>query len=276
MPYLLFPTDQLIFGLESDINVRLSRNGTYADGDDTSVLSQTSSFFKVLTDSAQVTLYGSLIQNGTAKTHNSINQNLVSPAIHEVITNVQDDTDQFDIAERSLYAGTYLDNFITGTMLLGDRGVAQSLIEGPTITSGSFIRCLQLTDYDKTYLQNGRSKIFFVVVPYSDPKKPKNYFRSNRYGNYRDMLEQARDYRIFNKTLYKKEGGFEQYGPVYAKFVLSSSETPVSASSTFCNNLSPFMTGTFPFIDGLNTSRGSLPSTSNNNPFVPQTLIFKT
>jgi hypothetical protein len=90
------------------------------------------------------------------------------------------------------------------------------------------------------------------------------------------MLEQARDYRIFNKKLYKKNGGFEDYGPVYAKFVLSSSEDLAVASTTFCNNLSPFMTGTFPYVDGYNTSRGAYPAATNNNPFAPKTLVFKT
>ena len=277
-PYLMLPTDQLIFGLESDINARMSDNGTYANGLDKSYLSQTSSFFKVLTDDAQVTLFGSLVQNGVAKTHNSINQNLVSPAAHEIIANIQDDADQFDISERSLFVGTYLDNFITGSMLLNTRGVAQSIIEGPQISSGSFIRCLPLDDREKTYFQKGKSTVFgIIVVPYSEARNPKNYFRPNRYGNIRDMLEQARDYRIFNKSLYKKSGGFEDQGPAYAQFVLSSSDTPVSASLTQCNNLSPYMTGTFPFDDGYDgsTSRGPY-TTTQNNPFIPITNIFKT
>jgi hypothetical protein len=276
-PYLMLPTDQLIFGLESDINAKMSDNGTYSNGIDKSHLSQTSSFFKILTDDAQVTLYGSLVQNSVAKTHNSINQSLISPAVHEIIANIQDDTDQFDIAEKELYVGTYLDNFITGTMALGNRGVAQSIIDGPQLSSGSFIRCLPLEDTNKIYLQKGKTTLFgIVVVPYAEPRRPKNYFRSNRFGQQRDMLEQARDYRIFNKKLYKKNGGFEDYGPVYAKFVLSSSEDLAVASTTFCNNLSPFMTGTFPYVDGYNTSRGAYPAATNNNPFAPKTLVFKT
>ena len=91
------------------------------------------------------------------------------------------------------------------------------------------------------------------------------------------MLEQARDYRIFNKVIYKKNGGFEDQGPAYAKFVLSSSDIPVSASLTQCNNLSPYMTGTFPFADDLDTSTSRGPyTTSQNNPFIPITNIFKT
>jgi hypothetical protein len=163
-------------------------------------------------------------------------------------------------------------------MLLNTRGVAQSIIEGPQISSGSFIRCLPLSDKEKTYFQKGKSTLFgIVVVPYSEARNPKNYFRPNRYGNYRDMLEQARDYRIFNKSLYKKSGGFEDQGPAYAQFVLSSSDTPVSASLTQCNNLSPYMTGTFPFDDGYDgsTSRGPY-TTTQNNPFIPITNIFKT
>lgn len=284
-PYLLLPTDRILFGLESDICTRMRSNGVYVNGFDNSPLSVTSSFFKILTDSAQVTLYGSLVQNGVAKTTNSINQNLVSPAIHEIIANTQDDTDHFDIAEKDLYVGTYIDNFITGTMTAGDRGVAQSIIDGPTIRSGSFIRCLPLSDNQKTYYQNGPSTISIGPPPwtqtfellYSDPKNPKNYFRLNKYGNFRDMLEQARDYRIFNNIVYKKNGGFEEQGPAYAKFVLSSSDIPVSASLTQCNNLSPYMTGTFPFADNISESTSRDPYVSQqNSPFIPSTNIFKT
>jgi hypothetical protein len=279
-PYVLVPEDRLIFGLESDICNQSTANGTYANGADKSPLSITSSFFKILTDHAQITLYGSLIQSGIAKQHNSINQNLVSPAVHEIVANTQDDTDQFDIAEQALYSGTYADNYVTGSMTDGTRGVAFS-----NILSGSLSRFLQLTDDQKTYYQNGPSTISIGPPPftqrfnllYSDPKNPRNYFRLNKYGNFRDMLEQARDYRIFNKVIYKKNGGFEDQGPAYAKFVLSSSDIPVSASLTQCNNLSPYMTGTFPFADDLDTStsRGAY-TTTQNNPFIPITNIFKT
>jgi hypothetical protein len=205
--------------------------------------------------------------------------------VHEIVANTQDDTDQFDIAEKQLFVGTYIDNFITGTMTAGDRGVAQSIIDGPVISSGSFIRCLPLSDNQKTYYQNGPSTISIGPPPwtqtfnllYSDPKNPKNYFRLDKYGNFRDMLEQARDYRIFNNVIYKKNGGFEDQGPAYAKFVLSSSEIPVSASLTQCNNLSPYMTGTFPFVDNIDTSTSRGPyTTTQNNPFIPITNIFKT
>jgi len=284
VPYILFPEDRLIIGLESDINSRMTADGNYVDGYDTSPLSQTSSFFKVLTNQAQITLYGSLIQNSVAKRTNSINQNLISPAVHEVITNTQDDTDQFDISEKSLYSGSYLDNYITGSIFNGTRGVAQSLINWNIKASGSFERFVTIPDDEKTYFQTGPSSIKLSYpfpqvfsVAYSSPINPRNIFRSNKHGNLRDMLEQSRDYRIFNQKIYKKNGGFEDYGPVYAKFVLSSSEIPTSASFTNCNNLSPFMTGTFPFIEGVNTSRSgiNLP-VSNNNPFVPITNIFKT
>lgn len=284
MPYLLLPTDQLIVGLESDINVRMSRNGNYSDGDDTSILSQTSSFFKVLTDAAQVTLFGSLVQNSSAKIYNSINQNLVSPAVHEIVANVQDDTDQFDIAEKELYVGSYLDNYITGSITTGDRGIAKSRLLDNVNSSGSFESFVTLPRENDLYYLNGPSNLRIGPPPftqifsvaYSYPIKPRNIFRFNKYGNFRDMLEQSQDYRIFNKALFKKNLGFEDYGPVYAKFVLSSSEDLTSGSLTFCNNLSPLMTGTFPYIDGQNTSRGAYPTATNNNPFTPKTLVFKT
>lgn len=286
-PYLLLPTDKLIFGIESDVCTVLPTASLESpNGYDSSFLSQTGSFFKLLSEHAQVTLFGSLIQEGVAKTHNSINQNLISPAVHEIITNVQDDTDQFDIVENVSFYGNYIDNYVSGSIFDGTRRVFANMTRKNDFTSGSFERFVNLVDNEKTYYQTGPRTIKIGSFPfaqefdiaYSNPTKPKNYFRYDRYGNYRDMLEQSRDYRIFNKTAYKKNGGFEDYGPAYAKFVLSSSDFPVSASSTFCNNLSPYMTATLPFDDTATTSlsRGSYPSTSINTPFVPGTLIFKT
>ena len=114
--YLLLPTDRLVFGIEADVNTVLP-TASYDGGHDNTFLSQTGSFFKILNNEAQVVLYGSLIQNEAAKTHNSINQQLVSPSVHEIITNVQDDSDQFLIEERERYTLGYLDNFIKSNKL---------------------------------------------------------------------------------------------------------------------------------------------------------------
>jgi len=283
-PYLLLPDDQLIFGIESDICTVLPTGSTASPaGYDDSFLSQTGSFFKLLAEKAQVTLFGSLIQSGISKTHNSLNQNLISPAVHEIVANIQDDSDQFDVVEKKTFYGNYIDNYVAGSILDGTRRVYASLTNDPPFLSGSFTRQVMLVDEEKSYYQVGPRTVTlgippfasFFVVPYSGLTKPKNYFRYDRYGNLRDMLEQARDYRIFNKIIYKKSGGFEEQGPAYAKFVLSSSDIPVSASLTQCNNLSPYMTGTFPFADDQNTSRDPY-TTSQNNPFTPITNIFKT
>jgi hypothetical protein len=285
-PYLLLPTDQLIFGIESDVCTVLPTASLVSPaGYDDSFLSQTGSFFKLLAEKAQVTLFGSLIQNGLSKTHNSINQNLISPAVHEVIADVERDSDQFDVAEKISFYGNYLDNYVSGSIFDGTRKVFDSVTQNEKIGSGSFERFVNLPDEEKTYYQRGPTTLVigpppftsYFNVAYSNPTKPKSYFRTDRYGNFRDMLEQSRDYRIFNKTLFKKNGGFEDFGPAYAQFVLSSSETPTSASLTQCNNLSPYMTGTFPYVDDIATSTSRGPyTTTQNNPFIPQTLVFKT
>ena len=212
MPYLLLPTDQLIVGLESDINVKMASDGVYVDGGDKSILSQTSSFFKVLTDAAQITLFGSLVQNNAARVHNSINQNLISPAVHEIVANIQDDTDQFDIAEKDLYVGSYLDNYITGSITSGDRGIAKSRIQDNVNSLGSFERFVTLPREGDLYYLNGPTNLRIGPPPftqnfniaYSYPINPRNIFRSNKYGNFRDMIEQSQDYRVFNKTIFKK------------------------------------------------------------------------
>lgn len=88
-PYVLLPTDQLIFGWQqpiilstnnwNDITTGTGSNGGPTAG--TGVISTMS-----MTGPAKVILYGSKIKNGR-ETHDTLNQLLTSEAVHEVIGN---------------------------------------------------------------------------------------------------------------------------------------------------------------------------------------------
>ena len=382
-PYVLFPSDRLIFGLESSIQA--SNLGFTITGREASHLSHTGSFFKILTDEAKVTLYGSLIQDNRAKPHNSINQKLVSPAIHEIISSVQDDSDQYLIDEKLIYQGNYLSNYMSGSFFDGTRRIYDDLATtNQTILSASFGRFLQLNNLDKIYydclipnpktyvtslgndiLYNynsdlnaivlnrlpGSGGVFeFEAVPrdlgypfqnttatrsrsinailqsitvstyselYSDSiarqllyyvgnkpftgafdpqtttrkiilnhtgssairygmkniinENPKSIFRPDRYGQFRDMLEQAHDSALYDLSNIKKN----QDPPVIINFVTSSSDDPIDPSATSSNNFSKYATSSFPYFDGLNRSRPDYTVTKNPT-FSPAKLVFKT
>ena len=130
-PYLLLPSDELIFGLDSGFHSIISASlgaGTLnfsvahnLPGADVSASSMTGSMLTIPTQPAKVCLYGSLILNNVEKLP-MLNQQLTSNALHEAIQDVI--VDQFDISERILYSGSYLDNYITGSFIKdGKRGV---------------------------------------------------------------------------------------------------------------------------------------------------------
>lgn len=184
-PYILLPTDELIFGIESSVTpAGLSTGPTSINAPgDSSYLAVTSSLHRILSGSAKITLYGSLIQNNQEKIFNSLNQNLVSPAIHELVFDPAEDSDQFLISERYLYTGSYIDNFMSsGTILKGTRFVSASLTaeNTPVGGRGSFERFVSLNNSDEIYFDclavDGRTldseDSAFSYVPVSDKFTP--------------------------------------------------------------------------------------------------------
>lgn len=103
-PYLLLPEDELVFGLDylpGIVEYAYSSNEL------------SGSYVKLLsTGSAQVTFYGSFFKAGKPYTP-SLNQHLTSNAVHEVIGN-DPVIDEFMIAPRHQYSGSYIDNLMRG------------------------------------------------------------------------------------------------------------------------------------------------------------------
>jgi len=104
-PYLLFPEDELIFGLEAGVApAAYSSNFSHITG----------SFLRIKSNPCRVTLHGSMISDSSEHLP-SLNQDLSSDSIHEII-GAEPVLDQFQIEPRSSYYGSYLDDIVTGSM----------------------------------------------------------------------------------------------------------------------------------------------------------------
>lgn len=84
------------------------------------------------------------------------------------------------------------------------------------------------------------------------PEKTKCIFRRDRYGQFRDMLEQRRDSKMFIESDSSIVGA-----PVAVRFVSQGVNVP--GELTFSNNLSTESTSSIPYFDGIGRSRGDLP-----------------
>ena len=143
-PYLLLPGDELIFGFEAAIgtltaSIRHYGNdagGDWVDADGyynpdiqppdkylsgsgrahhDSANNLTGSILTLTSGEASITLFGSQLRAGK-EVHDTLNQPLTSDAVHEAIIGDTFVSDQFDVFPRSAYAGSYIDQYITGSI----------------------------------------------------------------------------------------------------------------------------------------------------------------
>lgn len=116
-PVVLFPDDELVFGIESGVNCNLQSPGRQTTGVDTSVLDVTGSRLIIRSGDAKVVLYGSSIVD-KIQSLPSLNQYLGSDAVHEAIQE-QGPYDQFDTRDKSILSSSYVDNVFSGRMSTG-------------------------------------------------------------------------------------------------------------------------------------------------------------
>lgn len=108
-PYILLPTDELILAVSkyrpamTNIQSRTSVTGSHD--------------FALDVGTIKMTLYGSLVRENQ-EFHDSLNQNLTSDSVHEIIHSDGPVVDQFDIESRSSFSGSYIAEFFTGSMLI--------------------------------------------------------------------------------------------------------------------------------------------------------------
>lgn len=140
-PYLLLPTDKLIFAVAKHRPVVEDKSS------DQSALTGSHEVW-IEPGTFNITLYGCQIQNGI-EFHDTLNQNLTSPAIHEALHFDNPVIDQFDVETKDSFVGSYVaeyftgsilntNNVITGTTKQGHRAVRSSLIGTSNIVEDSY------------------------------------------------------------------------------------------------------------------------------------------
>jgi len=136
-PFVLLPGDELVLGIEQCVGDRIKTGaGSDVDSDIVTIADEANhntitsinlgldsyhslsgSLLKIKTDPASMTLYGSLIKENKEH-HDTMNQDLTSNSVHEAIYGPHV-LDQFEIEPISMYAGTFSDEYVSGSMFSG-------------------------------------------------------------------------------------------------------------------------------------------------------------
>lgn len=123
-PYLVMPGDQLT------LSVSKMRPFVFQSSNPVFSGSNTGHDISLLAGNISVTLYGSLIQAGV-EYHDNLNQPLSSNAIHEVVGEDQPVVDQYEVAYRTEYTGSFTDNVMLGQLLQAKNiGGKLTLVQG--------------------------------------------------------------------------------------------------------------------------------------------------
>jgi len=268
-PYILFPSDELVFGIDAGQTTISSYPGILpVSSQDENALQITGSYLTIPANPARIILYGSLIRENKEQLP-SLNQNLTSDAIHEDLHEVI--VDQFDIAERILYSGSYLDSYYTGSMTsTKDRVYVGRASMPPVYPNYAFNRFATMASTSERFTK-------------SDQLYPIVNFRANHFGHFRDILEQTKDSEKITVEFVKKSTSFLNFsmprqetktsGPALCLFVSQSSETIVDPITTRSSNLSTAFTCSLPYFEGEARNRSEIISGSNS-PFRAQTVIL--
>jgi hypothetical protein len=166
--YLLFPEDELIFGIDAGIPAIPQLIPGYLSN-------LTGSHLKIGTKPCRVRLFGSLISD-SKESMISLNQNLSSDSVHEVV-GAEAVLDQFQIEPPSSYFGSYLDDIVAGDMarpLFGgtifetqgqdeSRRVVGKVSLGQAGTTGSFQRFVKLSDSQELIYDSCLPDYFDVI-----------------------------------------------------------------------------------------------------------------
>lgn len=150
-PYILFPEDKIIIGFQYPPAENLSLAGGVGQMPDLTRDARLNRFG--FNGPGKVTLYGSLVSNNK-EFHDTLNQTLTSEAVHEAIHYDNPVLDQYLIATRNEYTGSYVDMHSTGSV----GSAARSLIgSGENVLSGSLQRFINI--------KNPRLRYYDTVMP---------------------------------------------------------------------------------------------------------------
>jgi len=131
-PYLLFPEDEIVIGLDAGISIP-PVSGTSLDWTSTidadygvvkplygavravEMSAMSGSFMKLLQGPASITLFGSMVRENEEKLF-ELNQPLTSDAIHEALHFDNPVVDQYQIATREELSGSYTSRIVLGSI----------------------------------------------------------------------------------------------------------------------------------------------------------------
>lgn len=146
---LIFPEDEIVFGIESGANSNLLSPGGSYEGIDNDVLAVTGSRLEIRSGNSNVIFYGSLIARGKAFDISSY-QIGGSDAIHEDIHEIGP-LDQFDTFDATVLSGSYVDNIVYGDFLAGERKRVARASQGESWITGSLQRNIRIISQEETY-----------------------------------------------------------------------------------------------------------------------------
>jgi len=298
--YVLMPEDELIFGIDAGHfptyrqDPSVTNSGAPSDlpvgyqdlisaiGDIGKSGTDTISQLTILAGEAKVILYGSLIKENS-ELLGSLNQRMTSPAIHEDIHQVI--TDNFQINETSLYAGSYISYSVTGSIGSMSNPRGRSFILDGTlsrlVTLSNYVNNTNNSELDPAALNfDGLS----FAINKTTAKHPVSKFRYDKFGQFRDMLEQRRDTKSTEEILVSKNFSIPNFvktfgsapfnSPVMVSFVSQSSTTPALPIETRSGNLSFECTSSIPYVDdGIPRNRPDI-IFGKNPPFSVKTIIL--
>lgn len=177
-PIVLFPTDELVFGIESGTNANMKiKDGIIEDSLDQSVLSVTGSRLVIRSGHAQITLYGSAMKE-RKEVLPVLNQYLGSDAVHEMI-HEPGPFDEFDIWDRKILSASYVDGIFTGSMSSSTRARAVLASSGKTRLSGSLQRNIRLLNQDELYYDTFIPESSVIVRGLENSSFGKNNFNES-------------------------------------------------------------------------------------------------
>jgi len=263
-PYLLFPEDELVFGIDAGMGQRLKPNLPNQPMDAIHPNIITCSFATIKAGPAKITLFGSMIR------HNKevlpiTNQPLTTGELQETLISNTRVLDQFDIERSAVYSGSYLERKVAGTYgiskwdvefadgLNAPRQVVASLSAKNFGTTGSFERFTKC--------------ISGFEISIDDKKRNYGIYRADRYGYSRDLLEPQFDTR-FSKNISGDPGLSEP--PIYISFWLDGFQT--APMNTHSQNLSPFATSSIIYVDNPASTMLN-PAIGQDRPNIPDKYL---
>lgn len=110
-PYLLLPTDRLVFGWQAPHLL----DGQIVSASQASALQGLGPQMTLFPGKGKLTLYGSMLRD-SVEFHDTLRQPLVSDAVNEALHHDNPVTDQFDTEPYYLLSGSQIDNLVSGAM----------------------------------------------------------------------------------------------------------------------------------------------------------------